>query len=60
MDTTDLLSGWKAIAGYLHVSVSTVQRWARLRGLPVSRGALRRRVYTEAEDLRRWLRAGAR
>ena len=31
----DLLSGWQEIAQYLDVSVRTVQRWKRSKGLPV-------------------------
>jgi hypothetical protein len=32
----ELLSGWKEIAGHLHLGVRTAQRWERL-GLPVRR-----------------------
>jgi hypothetical protein len=33
---SELLSGWKEIAGHLHLTVRTAQRWERL-GLPVRR-----------------------
>jgi hypothetical protein len=32
----ELLSGWKEIAGHLHLGIRTAQRWERL-GLPVRR-----------------------
>jgi hypothetical protein len=35
MRNEDLLSGWQEIADYLDKSIRTVQRWARLKGMPV-------------------------
>ncbi len=55
---TQLLSGWKEIANYMHQGVRTVQRW-ELIGLPVRRVKNRRRgpVIAFAEDLDVWARS---
>jgi hypothetical protein len=53
---TQLLSGWKEIANYMHQGVRTAQRW-ELIGLPVRRVRDNRRrspVIALAEDLDRW------
>jgi hypothetical protein len=51
-----ILSGWKEIAGYLHCSVRTIQRW-EAQGLPVHRpmpGA-RSHVIAHSDELDRWV-----
>lgn len=55
---TQLLSGWKEIANYMHQGVRTVQRW-ELMGLPVRRVRNRRRspVIAFAEELDVWARS---
>ena len=55
---TQLLSGWKEIANYMHQGVRTVQRW-ELIGLPVRRVRNRGRspVIAFAEDLDVWARS---
>ncbi len=55
---TQLLSGWKEIANYMHQGVRTVQRWERI-GLPVRR--VRKSgpspVLALPEDLDAWARS---
>lgn len=55
---TQLLSGWKEIANYMHQGVRTVQRW-ELIGLPVRRvkTSSRSPVIALAEDLDVWARS---
>ena len=55
---TQLFSGWKEIANYMHSSVRTVQRWEKI-GLPVRRVTKSRRapVIAFAEDLDGWARS---
>jgi hypothetical protein len=55
---TQLLSGWKEIANYMHQGVRTVQRW-ELIGLPVRRVRNNGRspVIALAEDLDVWARS---
>lgn len=48
------LSGWKKIAQHFDVSVSTVQRWADHRGMPVVRDG--GSVSAEIPALDRWRR----
>jgi hypothetical protein len=52
------LDSWKEIAGYLHRSVRTVQRWEEELGLPVHRLAGKKRdiVYAYPAELDTWLR----
>jgi hypothetical protein len=33
-----MLTGWKAIANHMGVSVGTAKKWYKLKGLPVCRG----------------------
>ena len=58
VDRTQLLSGWKQIANYMHQGVRTVQRW-ELIGLPVRRVRNNGRspVIAFAEDLDLWARS---
>jgi tetratricopeptide (TPR) repeat protein len=53
----DILNGWKEIGGYLGRDIRTVERWEKLRGLPVRRmpGAGRATVYALISDLDEWL-----
>ena len=55
---TQLLSGWKEIANYLHQGVRTVQRWEAT-GLPVRRVTAKKpsHVIAFAEDLDLWARS---
>ena len=55
---TQILSGWKEIANYMHQGVRTVQRWESI-GLPVRRVTKSRRapVIAFAEDLDAWARS---
>lgn len=56
--TEGRLESWKEIATYLGRTVRTVQRWERLKGLPVHRhghGA-NGSVYAFKEDIDQWLR----
>jgi hypothetical protein len=46
------LQGWRAIADYLAMPVTTAQRWARS-GMPVRREG--RFTVADADELRRWL-----
>jgi hypothetical protein len=46
------LTGWKAIADYLHQPASAAQRWAKS-GMPVERRG--RYVTADPEQLNRWL-----
>ena len=59
--SNELLSGeqlvsWKEIAAYVKRDVRTVQRWERLRGLPIRRfpGGHRRAVYAVRSELDAW------
>lgn len=54
-DQTQLLSGWKEIANYMHQGVRTVQRW-ELIGLPVRRVRAKKPspVIAFPEDLDSW------
>jgi len=53
------LVSWKAIAGYLGVSVRTAQKWERERGLPVHRTPGKRAtVFASARELDAWAAAG--
>lgn len=55
------LVSWKAIAGYLGVSVRTAQKWERQRALPVHRMPGRRgTVYANTNELDAWAAAGGR
>lgn len=51
-----ILSGWKAIAGYLDSGIRTVQRWEQ-KGLPVNRPIPGRRshVVAHSEQIDRWI-----
>lgn len=55
----DILNGWKEIGGYLGRDIRTVERWEKLRGLPVRRvpGAGRATVYALISELDQWLEA---
>src|ERR1700739_3483321 len=55
---TQLLSGWKEIANYMHQGVRTVQRW-ELIGLPIRRVKATKPspVIAFAEDLDVWARS---
>jgi hypothetical protein len=55
------LIGWKAIAGYLHVSPRTAVRWAERYGLPVERVPRGGRplVHSTAGELRHWWESSA-
>ena len=55
---TQLLSGWKEIANYMHQGVRTVQRWEAI-GLPVRRVRAKKPspVIAFAEDLDFWARS---
>ena len=55
---TQLLSGWKEIANYMHQGIRTVQRW-ELIGLPVRRVRAKKPspVIAFAEDLDFWARS---
>ena len=59
-DRTQVLSGWKEIANYMHQGVRTVQRW-ELIGLPVRRVRIGNRgrspVIAFSEDLDVWARS---
>ena len=52
--TADRLIGWKAIAGYLQVSVRTAQRWERVVSLPVHRPG-HGSVFASRAELDAWL-----
>ncbi len=53
---SDMLIGWKAIAGHLRASVRTAQRWERLEGLPVRRHmhSAAGSVYASRTELDTW------
>lgn len=53
----DILNGWKEIGGYVGRDIRTVERWEKLRGLPVRRvpGAGRATVYALISELDEWL-----
>jgi phage terminase Nu1 subunit (DNA packaging protein) len=48
------LTGWKSIADHFQVSVSTAQRWAVRRGMPVVRDGGTVSTQIEALDKWRW------
>lgn len=50
------LDSWKEIAVYLHRGVRTVQRWERLRGLPVHRlpGGRRSVICADRQEIDAW------
>jgi len=52
----DRLGSWKEIAAHLSKDVRTVQRWERLRGLPLHRlpGGHRRAIYALKSELDEW------
>jgi hypothetical protein len=54
---TDILNGWKEIGRYVGRDTRTVERWEKLRGLPVRRvpGAGRATVYALITELDEWL-----
>lgn len=57
------VSGWQAIADFLHVSVRTVQRWEKEKSLPIHRtgtasgddGKRSSVVYAFPDELTRWI-----
>jgi TolB-like protein len=51
------LVSWKEVAGYLHCTIRSVQRWERGEGLPVHRHLHQRgsTVYAQPEELDAWL-----
>lgn len=51
------LESWKEIAGYLNVSVRTVQRWEEQNQLPVRRVVRSQRsaVFALTDELDRWV-----
>jgi hypothetical protein len=53
----DILNGWKEIGRYVGRDTRTVERWEKLRGLPVRRvpGAGRATVYALVTELDEWL-----
>jgi hypothetical protein len=53
----DILNGWKEIGRYVGRDTRTVERWEKLRGLPVRRvpGAGRATVYALVTELDDWL-----
>ena len=53
----DILNGWKEIARYVGRDTRTVERWEKLRGLPVRRvpGSGRATVYALIAELDEWL-----
>ncbi len=53
----DVLNGWKEIGRYVGRDTRTVERWEKLRGLPVRRvpGAGRATVYALIAELDEWL-----
>lgn len=51
---TKILTGWKAIADYLGVAVSTVKRYYKIYGLPVKRTPSNR-PYAIADEIIFWL-----
>lgn len=53
----DILNGWKEIGRYVGRDTRTVERWEKLRGLPVRRvpGAGRATVYALITELDEWL-----
>lgn len=57
----DRLKGWKEIAGFLHSSVRTVQRWEQHLHLPVHRIAASGRsiIYASRHELEVWLESAA-
>jgi hypothetical protein len=49
------LTGWKAVAEYLHVSVRTAQQFEKTKGLPVHRGAgVKPAIFAIASELDEW------
>jgi hypothetical protein len=56
----DLLSGWKEIAGHLHCSTKTAQRWEEDDGLPTVRPekatSLKGPVFASRRTLDLWLK----
>ena len=56
----DILNGWKEIGRYVGRDTRTVERWEKLRGLPVRRvpGAGRATVYALITELDEWLETG--
>ncbi|UCH78874.1 MAG: helix-turn-helix domain-containing protein [Candidatus Coatesbacteria bacterium] len=50
----DTLVGWKEIAAYLNVSISTARRWTRTLALPAYR--LAGGVRCSRLELERWIR----
>jgi hypothetical protein len=50
----DRLDSWKEIAGYLKRGVRTVQRWERVRGLPVHRLGRQGSVFAYKAELDAW------
>jgi tetratricopeptide (TPR) repeat protein len=56
----DILNGWKEIGAYVSRDSRTVERWEKMRGLPVRRmpGAGRATVYALTSELDEWLENG--
>lgn len=52
-----VLASWKEVAGFLRVTVRTVQRWERRRGLPVHRfgSGPNARIVAYTDELTNWL-----
>ncbi len=59
MPSSPVLTSWKEISAFLHVTVRTAQRWERDLGLPVhrSRGKRGSAVLGFREELGAWLKA---
>ena len=54
------LRSWKEISAHLGVSVKTVQRWEKLKGLPVHRIDGTKEVFAYPDELDLWKRPGRR
>lgn len=54
-ERVNVIRGWKGIADYMGVSVSTVQRWAKLRVDPLPVFARGGSVFAAAAALSAWL-----
>lgn len=51
---SEILTGWKAIAGYLGVSIDTARKWHKEKGMPVIT-KLGLKIALK-EELKQWLK----
>lgn len=56
MSDDSILTGWKSIANFLHISVKTLRRLHRFKKLPI-KSAYNSIVMANKDDLEKWVKS---